>query len=77
MRFAEELLAEGTSYPSQLTPRHGASWAASTDLQTRITDLSTSTDPDTARYAKMITEPSTIAGVEGERVTLSVMPSAF
>jgi hypothetical protein len=35
-------------------------------LQTRITDFATSTDPDTARYAKMITEALKEAGVEGE-----------
>lgn len=66
MRFKEELLAEGTvTYPS-FTHGTALPWAASTDLQTRITDFSTSTDPDTARYAKMITEALNEAGVEGE-----------
>ena len=66
LRFKEEMLAEGTiTYPS-FTHGTALPWAASTDLQTRITDFSTSTDPDTARYAKMITEALTEAGVEGE-----------
>ena len=66
MRFKEEPLAEGTvTYPS-FTHGTALPWAASTDLQTRITDFSTSTDPDTARYAKMITEALNEAGVEGE-----------
>ena len=66
LRFKEEMLAEGTiTYPS-FTHGTALPWAASTDLQTRITDFSTSTDPDTARYAKMITEALNEAGVEGE-----------
>lgn len=66
MRFKEELLAEGTlCYPS-FTHGTALPWAASTDLQTRITDFATSTDPDTARYAKMITEALKEAGVKGD-----------
>ncbi len=66
LRFKEELLAEGTiCYPS-FTHGTALPWAASTDLQTRITDFATSTDPDTARYAKMITEALKEAGVKGD-----------
>lgn len=66
MRFKEELLAPGTvCYPS-FTHGTALPWAASTDLQTRITDFATSTDPDTARYAKMITEALKEAGVKGD-----------
>lgn len=64
--FKNELLDESTiCYPS-FTHGTALPWAASTDLQTRITDFSTSTDPDTARYAKMITEALSEAGVKGE-----------
>lgn len=64
--FKNELLDENTvAYPS-FTHGTALPWAASTDLQTRITDFATSTDPDTARYAKMITEALKEAGVEGD-----------
>ena len=64
--FKNELLDENVvCYPS-FTHGTALPWAASTDLQTRITDFATSTDPDTARYAKMITEALTEAGVEGD-----------
>lgn len=64
--FKNELLDENiVAYPS-FTHGTALPWAASTDLQTRITDFATSTDPDTARYAKMITEALKEAGVEGD-----------
>ncbi len=64
--FKNELLDESiVAYPS-FTHGTALPWAASTDLQTRITDFATSTDPDTARYAKMITEALKEAGVEGD-----------
>ena len=64
--FKNELLDENiVCYPS-FTHGTALPWAASTDLQTRITDFATSTDPDTARYAKMITEALNEAGVKGE-----------
>ena len=66
LRFKKELLSENIiCYPS-FTHGTALPWAASTDLQTRITDFATSTDPDTARYAKMITEALKEAGVKGE-----------
>ncbi len=65
-RFKDELVSGNVvCYPS-FTHGTALPWAASTDLQTRITDFATSTDPDTARYAKMITEALREAGVEGE-----------
>ena len=64
--FKNELLDDAiVAYPS-FTHGTALPWAASTDLQTRITDFATSTDPDTARYAKMITEALKEAGVEGD-----------
>lgn len=64
--FRNELLDESiVAYPS-FTHGTALPWAASTDLQTRITDFATSNDPDTARYAKMITEALKEAGVEGD-----------
>ena len=66
LKFKNELTAEGTKVYPSFTHGTALPWAASTDLQTRITDFSTSTDPDTARYAKMITEALNEAGVEGE-----------
>ena len=64
--FKNELLDDSIiAYPS-FTHGTALPWAASTDLQTRITDFATSTDPDTARYAKMITEALKEAGVEGD-----------
>ena len=64
--FKNELLDDSiVAYPS-FTHGTALPWAASTDLQTRITDFATSTDPDTARYAKMITEALKEAGVEGD-----------
>ena len=64
--FKNELLNDTImAYPS-FTHGTALPWAASTDLQTRITDFATSTDPDTARYAKMITEALKEAGVEGD-----------
>ena len=65
-RFKDEMLSEGITYYPSFTHGTALPWAASTDLQTRITDFATSTDPDTARYAKMITEALKEAGVEGE-----------
>ena len=66
LKFKNQLLDESIKcYPS-FTHGTALPWAASTDLQTRITDFATSTDPDTARYAKMITEALSEAGVEGE-----------
>jgi glucose/mannose transport system substrate-binding protein len=52
-------------YPS-FTHGTALPWAASTDLHSRMSDFATSTDPDTARYAKMITEALSEAGVEGD-----------
>ncbi len=64
--FKNELLDDAiVAYPS-FTHGTALPWAASTDLQTRITDFATSTAPDTARYAKMITEALKEAGVEGD-----------
>lgn len=64
--FKDELTDPGvTVYPS-FTHGTALPWAASTDLHSRISDFSTSTDPDTARYAKMITEALNEAGVEGD-----------
>ena len=64
--FKNELMDDTiVAYPS-FTHGTALPWAASTDLQTRITDFATSTDPDTARYAKMITEALKEAGVEGD-----------
>ena len=64
--FKNELMDDSIiAYPS-FTHGTALPWAASTDLQTRITDFATSTDPDTARYAKMITEALKEAGVEGD-----------
>ena len=65
-RFKDEMLSEGITYYPSFTHGTALPWAASTDLQTRITDFATSTDPDTARYAKMITEAIKEAGVEGD-----------
>ena len=63
--FKNELMSDAMiCYPS-FTHGTALPWAASTDLQTRITDFATSTNPDTARYAKMITEALKEAGVEG------------
>ena len=64
--FKNELLSDDVvAYPS-FTHGTALPWAASTDLQTRITDFATSTNPDTARYAKMITEALKEAGVKGD-----------
>lgn len=64
--FKNELMDDDiVCYPS-FTHGTALPWAASTDLQTRITDFATSTDPDTARYAKMITEALKEAGVKGD-----------
>lgn len=64
--FKNELLSEGVvAYPS-FTHGTALPWAASTDLQTRITDFAVANDPDTARYAKMITEALKEAGVKGD-----------
>lgn len=64
--FKDELLDESiVAYPS-FTHGTALPWAASTDLHSRITDFATSTDPDTARYAKMITEALNEAGVKGD-----------
>lgn len=64
--FQAELLDDSIiAYPS-FTHGTALPWSASTDLHSRITDFATSTDPDTARYAKMITEALREAGVKGE-----------
>ena len=66
LRFKEEMLSDDVTYYPSFTHGTALPWAASSDLQTRITDFSTSPDPDTARYAKMITDALTEAGVEGD-----------
>lgn len=66
LRFKEEMTTDGViSYPS-FTHGTALPWSASTDLQTRITDFATSTNPDTARFATNITNALTEAGVEGD-----------
>lgn len=65
-RFKQELLdAKTVVYPSFT---HGTSlpWQASTDLHSRLSDFATSSNPDTARYAKMITQAIKEAGVKGD-----------
>lgn len=65
-KFKQELLDTKTVvYPSFT---HGTSlpWQATTDLHSRISDFATSSNPDTARYAKMITEAVKEAGVKGD-----------
>lgn len=66
LRFKEEMAEDGITFYPSFTHGTALPWAASSDLQTRITDFSTSTSPDTARYAKMITDALTEAGVEGD-----------
>lgn len=64
--FKNELMSEDVvAYPS-FTHGTALPWAASTDLQTRITDFAVANNPDTARYAKMITEALKEAGVKGD-----------
>jgi len=65
-RFKGELMDPQTMvYPSFT---HGTSlpWEATTDLHSRISDFATSSNPDTARYARMITQAIKEAGVRGE-----------
>ena len=66
LKFKNELTDPNTKVYPSFTHGTALPWAASTDLQTRIQDFATSTDPDTARYAKMITEALKEAGVEGD-----------
>ena len=64
--FREELL-DGTMlvYPS-FTHGTALPWQISTDLHSRISDFATSSDPDTERYARMITQAIKEAGVKGD-----------
>lgn len=64
--FKDELLNEDIIVYPSFTHGTALPWAATTDLHSRITDFATSTDPDTARYAKMITEALKESGVKGE-----------
>jgi len=64
--FHDELLDPKMKvYPSFT---HGISlpWQALMDLQTRISDFCTTSDPDTTRYANLITQALKEAGVKGE-----------
>lgn len=65
-RFRDELIDSQTMvYPSFT---HGTSlpWEAITDLHSRISDFATSSNPDTERYARLITQALREAGVRGE-----------
>ena len=65
-KFKDELTNPNIIVYPSFTHGTALPWAASTDLHSRMTDFATSTDPDTARYAKMITEALNEAGVEGD-----------
>jgi glucose/mannose transport system substrate-binding protein len=52
-------------YPS-FTHGTALPWQAATDLHTRLSDFATSSDPDPARYAKMISQALREAGVKGD-----------
>ncbi|MDR1598552.1 MAG: ABC transporter substrate-binding protein [Oscillospiraceae bacterium] len=64
--FKDELVNPDTVVYPSFTHGTALPWAASTDLHSRLSDFTTSADPDTARYAKMITEALNEAGVEGD-----------
>lgn len=65
-QFKAELLDENiVVYPS-FTHGTALPWQISTDLHSRISDFATSSDPDTERYARMITQAIKEAGVKGD-----------
>jgi len=63
----KELLISGTvkTYPS-FTHGTALPWAASSTVQTHIQSFAVASDPDTARYAKLIVDVLKESGVKGE-----------
>lgn len=65
-KFLQELLDEEiVTYPS-FTHGIALPWHFTMDLHSRISDFATNSNPDTARYAKLITDSLKESGVEGE-----------
>ena len=66
LQFKQELLNEATLVYPSFTHGTALPWQVSTDLHSRISDFATSSNPDTERYARLITQAIKEAGVKGE-----------
>ncbi len=62
----QELVNPETKVYPSFTHGTAMPWSASTDLQTRIQEFAVASDPDTARYAKNITQALKESGLEGD-----------